>query len=450
GVGRVADVEAGRIEADADIARGIVEADVIEWRQHHVVHAVARRDAGDERAHQEPRERRVAVGEMIDVGLAAAFALRQAQAGKARIAHVPRIGGRHGVAAEPEEAVGAALEAVRRLLAAAAVPDQVVAVARGLEDAPLLLGRAAGERVACGVVERQKLPLARLGDRQLGDELGERPRVGQALRERVARPQQRIAGQQDVTAERFTREKQAARKPERRIEPTVERGLETRYIDAEIAQQGLGDIAPVRAGRVDRLAAAVADDAAAVECELVALGVAAEIVVVVEDQDAGRGPGGAAIEEGGREPADAAADHDQVVAFLGRNAVEPEGGALARRQVRHFERAVVLAAQAGQRRRIARRLGRNLRRGRQPRGDRQRDAIEEVAAGDVAHGRSLRDRSFVASYSILSLPGLTRQSILRKRGWMRGSKPAHDVERAVQLATGGTMAQKYAGAERTA
>src|SRR5262249_56535099 len=103
---------------------------------------------------------------------------------------------------------------------------------------------------------------------------------------------------------------------------------------AEVAQEPLGDLAPVRVGRVDRLAAAVADDQPAVERELVALGVPSEIVVVVEDQDARRGANGAAIEEGGREPADAAADHDQVVAFLGRNAVAPEGGAPARAPAR--------------------------------------------------------------------------------------------------------------------
>ena len=109
----------------------------------------------------------------------------------------------------------------------------------------------------------------------------------------------------------------------------------------------------MRAGRIDRLAAAVADDQAAVEGELVALGVAAEIVVVVEDEDAGGGPGGAAIEPGGRQPADAAADHDQIVAFLDRRAVERKALAVARLRVRGLERAGVLAAQAGERRRIA-------------------------------------------------------------------------------------------------
>src|SRR5262249_56901223 len=177
-------------------------------------------------------------------GVAVASAGGQAQAGKAGIAHVPRVGGRHGVAAEPEETIGAALEAVRRLRAAAAVPDQVVAVARGLEDLLLLLDGLAAERVARGIVERQNLPLARVGDRQLGDERGERSRVGEPLRERVARAQQRIASQEAVAAERFTRPKQAAREAERRIEPALERGLETGDIDVEIAQEPLRGFAP--------------------------------------------------------------------------------------------------------------------------------------------------------------------------------------------------------------
>ena len=55
---------------------------------------------------------------------------------------------------------------------------------------------------------------------------------------------------------------------------------------SELLEQTLGDGAEERLGRLQRFAAAVAEDQAAIEVELVALGVAAEIVVVVEDQDA--------------------------------------------------------------------------------------------------------------------------------------------------------------------
>src|SRR5262249_48618615 len=156
--------------------------------------------------------RGVAVGEMIDVRLAAALAaFRKSKAGKARITHVAHVGGGYRVAAESEEAEGAALEAVRHLLAAAADLDQVVAVARGLENLFLLLDRLAGERTASGVEQRQQLPPALLRDRQIGDERIERPGVGEALRDRVAGAQQGLAGHQHVAAERFARQEQPAR-----------------------------------------------------------------------------------------------------------------------------------------------------------------------------------------------------------------------------------------------
>ena len=71
-VGRVAHVDAGRIEADTHVVRSQIEQIVIERRQHDVLHRAPGRDAGNKRAHQKPRERGVAVGKMIDVGLAAA------------------------------------------------------------------------------------------------------------------------------------------------------------------------------------------------------------------------------------------------------------------------------------------------------------------------------------------------------------------------------------------
>ena len=69
GVAVVADIDAGRVEADADILPVAVELAVVERRQHHVLHGVAGRDVRQQRAHQQPRERGVAVGEVIDVGL---------------------------------------------------------------------------------------------------------------------------------------------------------------------------------------------------------------------------------------------------------------------------------------------------------------------------------------------------------------------------------------------
>ena len=171
GLAGVANIDAGRVEPDADILPVTVELAVVEWRQHHVVHAVAGRDVRQQRAHQQPGERGVAVGEVVDIGLPRPRARRQPEAVEAGIAEVARVRGRHRVASEPEESERAPLKAVRRFFAAAAEPDEIVAVADGLEDGALLLDGPARERIARRVVERQQLRLALRRDRKRGDEL---------------------------------------------------------------------------------------------------------------------------------------------------------------------------------------------------------------------------------------------------------------------------------------
>src|SRR5262249_1702130 len=144
---------------------------------------------------------------------------------------------------------------------------------------------------------------------------------------------------------------------------------------------------PLRLGRIDRLTTAVPDDEAAIDRELVTLGVAAEIIVIVEHEDARLRPG-AAIEIGGRKSADAAADHHEIIAFLW---LGPAGRILGWRThdcVRSFEAADMLSPQACERRRVAGGLRRNLHRGREPGRNRQRKAVEEIAAGDITHAPS--------------------------------------------------------------
>ena len=93
-------------------------------------------------------------------------------------------------------------------------------------------------------------------------------------------------------------------------------------LDAEFFDQPLGRIAiGVRRGNAHR--AAVADVCAPAVGELVALGVATEVVVVVEDEDLLIIAEGSSPEVCGRKPRDAAADDDQVV-VLAR--VDVEGG----------------------------------------------------------------------------------------------------------------------------
>ena len=149
-------------------------------------------------------------------------------------------------------------------------------------------------------------------------------------------------------------------------------------------------------GGIDRFAAAVADHETVIERELVALGMAAEIIVVVEDENARLRTCGAAKEPGRGHPADPATDHDEIVAFLDCALVnaparpagdlEGEAFAFARLRVCGLERTRVLSAQSGERGRIAQRLRRDLRRRREAGGHGQGHAIEEVAARNRRHG----------------------------------------------------------------
>ena len=124
----------------------------------------------------------------------------------------------------------------------------------------------------------------------------------------------------------------------------------------------------------------------AVDGELVALGVAAEIVVVLDDQDLRRVAMRLAVEPGRGKAADAAADHHEIVFLLDRLAGEVEFLALARQPVRHLEGAGMAAAQPGQRRRVvARGVGAKLVERRQAGSDRQCRPAQEIAPRDRRH-----------------------------------------------------------------
>ena len=170
-LGRIADVDAGRLEPDAHALAAPIELVIVETRQHHVIHGLAGRNFRDERTHQKPSERSVAVWEVIDVRLPYGAA-RQAQAVEARVAQLAGVGGRHGVASKPEEAERAALKTVRHFFAAAAHADKVVAVTRPLHYFQFLLRGLAAERIASAVVKSEQLRLARGRDRKSGDEFG--------------------------------------------------------------------------------------------------------------------------------------------------------------------------------------------------------------------------------------------------------------------------------------
>src|SRR5262249_18432836 len=95
----------------------------------------------------------------------------------------------------------------------------------------------------------------------------------------------RIADREHIAPERLARKEHAARQSEGGIELALEGGLEAGDIDAQTFQQTLGDVAVERLRGLHRLAAAVADEQVLIEAEFVALGMAAEVVEIVQDQD---------------------------------------------------------------------------------------------------------------------------------------------------------------------
>jgi hypothetical protein len=116
------------------------------------------------------------------------------------------------------------------------------------------------------------------------------------------------------------------------------------------ARQLLGLGAVQRLGRLQRLAPAEPEQEPAVDGVLVALGVSAEVVMVVEQQDrlAGVLP---PVEPGRREAADAGTDHHHVDVVAVVESVDVESLAVTKR-VRDLERPGVAPPQAGGRRRI--------------------------------------------------------------------------------------------------
>ncbi len=218
---RVAHVDAGAVETDAH-ARSIgIELAVIEGREHHVIHRRFPRGAAghrgrDQRAHEEARQGRVAIGEMIDVGLGPLRAhLRgQPEPAKSGIVEGAQVLGGDRVAADREEIERAALEAVRHLLAAAADLDEIVAIAGLFQERDLLLAALAGKRVLALAVEPEHLRLALIRDREIRDEGVERPAVELRAGEIVVDHAHGIAAHQRVAAERLAREEQPARQAE--------------------------------------------------------------------------------------------------------------------------------------------------------------------------------------------------------------------------------------------
>src|SRR5262249_50700974 len=128
-----------------------------------------------------------------------------------------------------------------------------------------------------------------------------------------------VARHQRVTSECFARKEDAGQKAERGIEVALEGGLEPGDIHAKFVEEVLRHAAVKRFRRLERLAAAVAENEAPVEGELIALGMTTEIIVIVENKNTGARAHGTAIEPSRGQPADPGPDYEKIVGlFRGR------------------------------------------------------------------------------------------------------------------------------------
>ena len=186
---------------------GIVETPVIEGCGHDVVHRRPRCDRGDQRPDHQPRERRVPVGEVVDVRLVHLGGRdgvdRQPHPREPRVARLVRVVRRDAVDPHREEVVGPALERVGRFVVQPPVPLDVVPVARGREQRERLVLRHTLERVPRRGEEVDQGRLRGVGHGEVGDERSRRPLVHAIDRDVVGDHPHRIAGDERVAPERL-------------------------------------------------------------------------------------------------------------------------------------------------------------------------------------------------------------------------------------------------------
>ena len=223
--------------------------------------------------------------------------------------------------------------------------QQIVLVAHGFQRRRLGVGIEAGQMV---------LHL-RVQARQVGADGGRKRGLSEELRPRLLAR----AGDQTVAQEMLPVKERGV------AQPGIGLGLEPLIageIDTQIGQHLLGGEA-VGEGRFNAHRAAIGKDGAAAVVELVALGVAAEIIVIVEDQDLAIVAQRLPVEMGRRQSGNAAAHDHQIIMFA---AVIGGNGAAKTAVAGHvggFEAAWILPAQAGFQRRVIGRFGRPCRQG---------------------------------------------------------------------------------------
>ena len=278
------DVHRRAVQPQPDRRAGDIEPAVVEGCENDVLHGRPRRRIRDHPAHQEACDGGVAVGKVVNVGLFV-VPVRKAGcfvAGQADV--VERIDCRH------RRDVGAEIGGQRLErgeypgLADTEVVAEIASITDAAQHFQALRDSAAGKRVVGGGQQGQHLVAGRPWHRhgfhrclQGAPGPGQGQGVAQAAQVDVHDP---------VDAPTGLVEEDRATEPVPAKEAPVVGFVETVQIDAEIGEQDLGGIG-IGCRRLQGLGAAVADQFVSLGQELVALGVTAKVVVIVQYEQAG-------------------------------------------------------------------------------------------------------------------------------------------------------------------
>ena len=311
---RIADVRhAGdnAVQAHAHRRLGPVEPRIVDAGADDVLDSAPRHSFGNEASHQQPRDRRIPIGEVQLVGSTGIrVALR-------RVAHARDSSRRKLHALEPGIFEGPAVECRNRVGAdpePAMCPRLIESYYRGVG-----LDQVAQEVAVADLRESQLLfRAAETWQIVLRPSLNTHDILARSRRQRyrgneLSHGYVAPADREPVLVERLTIEERRAPKLQMIVEPGVLDLLrQSLDVDADVADQSGGGCA-VGTRAVDLKGAAVDDPQTVRRAELVALGMATKIVVILENQHARPTRRTRAKEMCCRKATDPAAHDDQVV-----------------------------------------------------------------------------------------------------------------------------------------
>ena len=388
-------------------ATALVQLGVVEPGRDDVFHGAARRRPGNEAAHQQAGDAGVAVGKVKDVG----FVVFRQLLGEL-LADPGAAGVEKGVAGAAEQAVFEQFPSGHDIRAEA--HQHAGCIRKGLDPVFRQSENVAQEILGAHFLERRRAGPHRgfrqeggFAPHQLGQRLfglgGQRIAADRSFLVR-RRGFADLEGMQGIEknlrrpavrwGENRGRKIHAGFEAEALEEAAVEVVVEIVCLQGQRSQETLRRPG-ILAGLVDALAAAVADQGAAIHAEFIALGVAAEVVVVVQNQHLGAAAGPVSEKPSRRQPGEAAADHRQIVFLVGPALGPGPAGAFHGQAVGRLVGAGMAAAQTSQGWRImgARQLCRGValprhssKRAQAQSAGRQgqREAVEKIAPGDAA------------------------------------------------------------------